>query len=201
MTTGVWTTDITWTTAPDNLEDILITYYDKPYSYVGNVATVELETGVQVANAYAVANSYGAGAIESDEIKPTLDNWSETTASGTYDESTYPVELNNDGAEEDSWTITFTSATAFTCSGLYAGSVGAGNIVTDFAPTNPNTGQPYFTLRSAGFGGTWTGGDTIQFQTHPSALPAWWKEVVPAATAAENNNLAVLGWYSEQQTE
>jgi len=199
MDTGVWITDITWTTAPDNATDILATYYDKPYSYSGNVATVELESGVTVANAYSSTNTYGADCVENDddEVKPLVSNWNENSVSGTYDETSYPLALNNDGAEEDQWTITFTSATAFTVSGLYAGSVGTGSISADFIPINPNTGQPFFTLLSAGWGGTWANGETLQFRTHPAALPVWWKEIVPAATAAENNNLSIMGWYAE----
>ena len=66
MTSGVWTTDITWTTAPKSAQDILITYHENAFSYSGNVCTVELQD--QVANAYSVAggrtvNTYGGGCI------------------------------------------------------------------------------------------------------------------------------------------
>ncbi|MEA3272485.1 MAG: hypothetical protein U9P90_02350 [Patescibacteria group bacterium] len=195
MTTGVWTTDITWTVAPDNGTDIKCTYCENAFAYSGNVATIAL--GEQVANAYATANSYGGGCIYSGEIKPRTDNWTETTSSGTYDESTYPLTLFNDGTEEDTFTFTFTNATAFTCSGTNAGSVGTGSVSADFSPTNADTGQPYFTLLSAGWGGTWASGETVQAQTHPATLPVWLKEVVPAGTAQESYNLCVVGYYVE----
>jgi hypothetical protein len=54
-----------------------------------------------------------------------------------------------------------------------------------------------FTLRAAGWGGTWAAGNTITFHLHPSAQGIWLKEVVPAGTEQEPNNLIVLGWYSE----
>jgi hypothetical protein len=195
LDTGVWVTDITWTTAPDNTEDILITYYDKNYSYSGNVVTVELDGSV--AGSYATSDTYGAGCIYESEVITSSDNWAETSTSGTYDETTYPLVLYNDGTEEDTFTITFTSATAFTCAGLNEGSLGSGSITADFEPVNPNTGEKYFTLDKDGWGGTWAAGETVVFQTHPSAIPIWWKEVVPASTSAEDNNIAILGFYSE----
>lgn len=195
VATGVWTTDITWTTAPDNGEDILITYYDKNFSYAGNVVTIDLAD--TVANTYQTTNTFAAGCLEADEVAPDWSDFSVTSAAGTYDQVTYPPVLFNDGVEEDTWTITFTSASAFSCSGLYNGNVGSGAINTDFSPTNPNTGQPYFTLRLDGWGGTFAVGDTVTFKTQVAALPMWLKEIVDAATAAEPDNLVVLGYYAE----
>jgi len=195
MTTGVWATDINWTTAPDLGEDILCTYHENCFIYAGDTATVYLDA--PVANAYLTANTYGAGCIETDEVKPASASWVESSVAGTYDESTYPIILFNDGAEQDSWTITFTSAVAFTCSGASEGSVGSGVITSDFSPTNPNTGQPYFTIDKDGWGGTWAGGDTVTFTTSPATVPIWWREIVPAATAAVTDNLCVLGYYTE----
>ena len=195
MAAGTWTAEIIWTTAPDNLTDILITYRENCFKYTGNVVTVYLEN--QVANAYTTAKSYGAGCIQTAEVKPLSSDWTEVSVAGTYDEVGYPLILHNDGAERDSWTITFTSPTAFTCSGAKEGSVGSGVITSDFSPTNPNTGQPYFTIDKNGWGGTWAIGETISFITDPSALPIWWKEIVPPATAQEPDNLTVLGFYCE----
>jgi hypothetical protein len=197
MDTGVWTVDITWTVAPDNGTDITITYRELPYSYSGNTVTVELESGTTVANAYTTAKTYGAGCINAEDVECETTTWTETSSSGTYDESTYPVIMFNDGTEYDFWTVTFTSAVAFNCSGSNEGSVGAGVVSSDFSPTNPETGQPYFTIDKDGWGGTWTSGDTVTFYTNPSAAPIWIKEVVPSSTAALSNNLTVLGYYTE----
>ncbi len=197
MDDGTWTTEIEWDVAPKNGSDILITYHENCFSYSGNVVTVELESGSSVANAYTTAKSYGAGCIDAGTEEPELENWAETSTSGTYDESSYPPVLYNDGAEEDSWTITFTSASAFTCSGANAGSVGSGQITEDFSPTNPDTGQPYFTIDKDGWGGSWANGETVEFDTHPAAVPMWLKEVVPAATAQAPYNTFILGFYCE----
>lgn len=194
-TTGVWVTDIAWTTPPDDTEDILITYYDKNYNYTGNVVTVYLVDAV--ANPYAVANSIAGGCVNAGDVEPETTDWSEVSAAGIYDESTYPIVLYNDGVEYDIWTLTFTSPTAFTVAGLYNGSVGSGVVTSNFEPINPNTGQPFFTLDYRGWGGTWTAGDTVQFSTLPGAVPLWWKEFVPTGTSQEPDNLTILGWYAE----
>ena len=196
MSTGVWTTDINWTTAPDNGIDIYCTYHENCFIFSGNTVTVYLDD--QVANAYLTTNTYGAGCVYEDEVTPVTTNWVETSVgTGTYDETTYPLTLFNDGTEEDNWTLTFTSAVAFTCVGASEGSVGSGTITAAFVPTNPNTGQPYFSLDQDGWAGTWASGDSITFTTSPSALPVWWREIVPAGTAAVENNLSTLGYYCE----
>jgi hypothetical protein len=196
MTTGVWTVDIDWTTAPDNLTDITCTYRENCFIYVGNVVTVYLED--QVANAYTTAKSYGAGCLNIAEITLSSSDWNEVSVAGTYDEVGHPLILFNDGTERDSWTITFTNdAGAFSCSGANEGSVGTGNTGVNFSPTNPNTGQPYFTIDKDGWGGTWLTGNTVTFTTDPSAFPIWWREIVPSSTAQESDNLTVLGYYCE----
>ncbi|MGD8388653.1 MAG: hypothetical protein PVG49_16020 [Desulfobacteraceae bacterium] len=197
MEDGTWTTDITWTTAPKNGTDITITYRENCFSYSGNVVTVELESGSTVANSYTTAKTYGAGCVDGGTVEPESENWAETSTSGTYDESTYPVILYNDGTEEDSITITFSSASAFTASGANAGSLGSGQITENFSPTNPDTGQPYFTVDADGWGGSWANGETVEFDTHPSAVGLWLKEVVPAATSQESHNTIIPGFYCE----
>lgn len=195
MSDGSWTTDIDWTTAPDDTEDITITYCERAVSWSGNTATVSLQE--QVANSYATDSSYGSGCIYEEEVACDLSDWSETSSSGTYDESGSPVTLYNDGTVEDDWTISFTGSSAFSVSGNYYGSVGSGNTGENFSPTNPDTGQPYFTILASGWGGTWESGDTITFTTSPSALPILIEQTVPAGTTAASNNLLPIGAYTE----
>ena len=195
MATGVWTTDITWTTAPDNSTDITITYAENCYSYSGNVATVELVD--QVANAYTTATTFGCGCIYDAEVKCVNGAWTITSSAGTYDKTTYPLIMYNDGTVEETWTRTFTSASAFTVSGAYYGSVGTGTIGEDFSPINPDTGQPYFTISAAGHGGTWSSGDSDVFTTSPSAMGIIVCQEVPTGTTAESNNALPYGSMTE----
>ena len=116
---------------------------------------------------------------------------------GTYDDTSYPIVLRNDGVEEDTFTITFLTPTTFTVAGLYAGSLGTGDVASDLAPLNPDSGESYFELDKDGWGGSFLAGDTVVFRTTPAAIPIWWREIVPAATPAEPTNIAILGWYAE----
>lgn len=195
MTTGAWTTPITWTDTIDNPSNITITYRENCFSYSGNVATVELDESPL--NDYAASNTYAGGCLSFGDVKTSSDSWVETSSAGTFDETTYPPICFNDGTVEDTFTITMTGATTFTCAGASEGSLGTGSTLTNFSPVNANTGQPYFTIDADGWGGTWQSGDTIVFKTHPSVAPIWLKEVVPAGAAQAPNNLLVLGYYCE----
>lgn len=200
MTDGTWTTDITWDTAPAAESDnITVTYAENSFSYSGNVATVQLETGAQFANNYTADEStYVAACLNQATVVASYDSLVATTAGdGDYDDTSYPIAVFNDGTIEDTITITFTGATSFTASGVNAGSLGSGATTGDFSPTNADTGQPYFTIDKDGWTGTWASADTLVFDIHPSAMPIWIEEEVPSSTSAEPNNLVVVGWYSE----
>jgi preprotein translocase subunit YajC len=196
MDTGEWVADIAWTSTPKNGADILATYCENPFDYSGNVVTIQLDD--QVANPYAVANTVASGCVYADEVRAEIDSFETSSVSGTYNDTSYPAEPHNSGAEEDQITITMTSATVCSIAGANLGPLGSGfSIASDCTPTDPTSGQPLFTLRAAGWGGTWAAGNTITFHLHPSAQGIWLKEVVPAGTEQEPNNLIVLGWYSE----
>ena len=201
MATGVWTTDITWTTAPDGGTDITATYREKCFSYSGNTVTVQLESGKHPENGYSISNTFGAGCVAAGDVEPAFSDWGESNShGGTYDETAYPLELDNQGTETDTWTITFISPGMFTCSGALAGTLGTATFAADFSPVNPDTGQPYFTLRREGWSGTWSNvgsADTLTFKTWPAAAPVWFKQVIPAGTGADGNNTVAFGTYWE----
>ena len=166
-------------------------------SWNGNIATILTTTCFR--SGYPASQDVLISAvIDFGNLVASSDNWSEN-GSGTYDETTYPVEVNNVGTIEESWTLTFTSPTAFTVSGANTGAISGGTIGSDYSPVNTNvgTGDYYFTIRAAGWGGSWTLGDTITFQTHHAAEGFWAKEVVPAATASRTNNQMNLKLYAE----
>lgn len=195
MATGAWTTQIIWSDTVDNATSITVTYHENCFSYSGNVCTVGLDAFP--ANEYATSNSYAGGCVEQASILATSDDWTETSASGTYNEAVYPVICDNIGSVEDTFTITFTSATTFSCTGTNEGSLGTGAVGSDFAPLNPENGKPYFTIDKDGWGGTWATSDTVTFATHASNMGLWLKEVIPLGAATVAQNLFVLGHYSE----
>ncbi len=157
-------------------------------SIVGDVATLTLDTGVTTTYAYLAADTRVASVIEVGDVQCEWDTKSISSAAGTYDEVTYPPVMDNIGTIEQTWTFTFTSANNFDVVGDVVGSVGSGNITTDFTPNNPDFTKPYFTLDQLGWGGTWAIGDTLSFKTHPAAVPMWRKEIVPAATSSYSGN-------------
>ena len=158
-------------------------------SWNGDEATLSFEAGVTLANPYVAANTRVTSVIEPSDIGTSLIAWTETSASGTYDESTYPVILNNIGTVEQNWTLTFTDAINYTVVGDTLGSVGSGSIGGgDFYPDNADFSEPYFTLEDLGWAGTWANGDTITFSTHPAAFPAWLKLMVPPGAASLSAN-------------
>lgn len=147
-----------------------------------NGTSVTIAIAGTLANAYTTASGARVSSVYApSDIACSVSDWAETLG-GTYNETTYPVVCDNIGTVEQTWTITFTSATAFSCSGDTLGAVGTGTVGADFAPSNPSWTKPYFTLRSAGWGGTQATGNTLVFQTHPAAVPLWGVRVTPAGT-------------------
>lgn len=152
----------------------------------GNQVTITI-VGVLANNYLVASNTRVSSVIDAGDIACSVDNWVED-GSGTYDESTYPVLTDNLGTTEQTWTLEFSDATTFTVTGDVVGSVGSGVVGSNFAPLNPINSKPYFTLRSVGFGGAWTAADTIVFQTHPAAFPAYLNRVVPPSSTGQTGN-------------
>lgn len=147
--------------------------------------TITLDTGDTILHDYLAATpTFVASVYEPPDVIGSADNWIETSVAGTYDEAGSPVEPDSIGAIEDSITVTFTDDINFTVTGVRAGSMGSGNISTDFAPINTDFSKPYFVLRAAGWGGTWANGETVTFDLHPAAVPAWFKQQVLPGTAS-----------------
>lgn len=163
---------------------------------VSNVSTVVTLgfSATTLANAYTTAsNTRVMSVYEPSDVECSVDNWAETSAGdGTYDESTYPIVTDNIGTVEETWTLTFTSATDFGVVGDSIGSVGTGSTAGDFAPSNADFSKPYFTLDKDGWALTWASADTVVFQTHPAAVPIWQKRVIPAACSSLSGNKTTI---------
>ncbi len=162
-------------------------------SWNGDLATLTFEAGTTLANAYATATpTRVASVLEAGTIQGSLTGWGESSSSGTYDETTYPLVLDSIGSIEQTWTITFTSATNFSCVGNTVGSVGSGTISGSFAPNNAAFSKPYFTLSNAGWGGTWASGETVSFTTHPAAMAVWQRRTVPAGASSLSGDKVII---------
>jgi hypothetical protein len=96
-----------------------------------------------------------------------------SAAPATFNDAVYPIAVSNKGAATERWAIVFVSNTAYNIVGENVGVIGTGNTATNSAPLNPATGEPYFTLPSAGWGLGWSVGNVLRFNTVAAAFPVW----------------------------
>ena len=104
--------------------------------------------------------------------------WADEATSGAisanYNDALYPITVTNNGAIQERWAIVFTDATNFKCVGEYTGELALrGTINTDYAPINPVTGAPYFTIKKEGWGAGWASGNVLRFNTVAATFPVW----------------------------
>jgi len=69
--------------------------------------------------------------------------------------------------------LVFTSAASFQIVEEKLGIIGAGSTATDTAPTNPETGTPYWTVLADGWGSGWSTGNVLRFDTEGALAPLW----------------------------
>jgi len=195
---GVYNSSLIRLTDNSGGEEFLTVKSSGGVSWISNTVTIVTTTPAR--STYpASQNCLVSGVVDLSNLVASSDSWVETSVSGTYDETTYPLVVNNVGTVEDTWTLTFTSATTFSVTGTNIGSVGSGSKSSDFSPVNTSvgTGDYYFTLRSSGWSGTWATSETITFSTHHSAASYWVKEIVGAGTAIRTSNQMKLKMYAE----
>lgn len=166
-------------------------------SYDGDVATLTLEEGVS--HNYDTMNTRVASVYEPDDIQGYVDDVVVSSASGTFDDVGFPTLVHSVGGVYEDWTLTFTSATAFSCVGANLGAVGSGNISSSFSPANPLFSRPYFTIPTAAWGGTFAVNDTVTFRTYPAAVPLWYRRVIPENAGSLSGNHAIIGVDGESE--
>ena len=111
-------------------------------------------------------------------VQQTWSNvWADEATGGTisanYNDALYPIEVTNNGSIQERWAIVFTDAQSFRCVGEYSGQIGTGTINMDYAPINPVTGVPYFTIKKEGWGAGWVSGNVLRFNTIAATFPVW----------------------------
>lgn len=174
-----------------------VTGFSAPFELIDTLSELALVTNVeptQLKIASPLVGSFPAGSIVSSvaqlgdmQARVTnlfdqetwvngvfLDVIQGGAASANYNSIDYPIEVVNDSAINERWAIQFLSNSAFRCVGENVGQVDTGDVTTDFAPINPRTGQPYFVIRSAGWGevGAWLPGNLVRFNTVAASKPA-----------------------------
>lgn len=115
-----------------------------------------------------------------------------TPSNGQYNLVSYPIAIDNRGSVPERWKIIFTSTTAFRLLGEHRGQVATGSTAADFSPLNPQSGTPFFTIESDGWGGGWATGNTVVFETEAAAAPLWLiRTVLPGQATVEDDSLKI----------
>lgn len=128
------------------------------------------------------------------------DVWSDerigAAADATYNDTDYPLVINNADCITERWVLEFTSTTSVKIIGETVGQIGTASITSDIAPLNPRTGQPYFTIDKDGFGGGWAAGNALRFNTIGALASVWCARTVlpgPAGASPDAFRIRVLG--------
>lgn len=146
---------------------------------LGNIVTLTF-TDV-LAHGYIAANTRVMNVLDVGDIGAKAVNKVVTSAGGTFDLS--KVTCINRSTVDATWTITFTSSSVFNITSSVIGTPSVGNLASEASITNNTYGYPYFTIDPAAFGGTFTSGDVISFQTVAATKAIWLKRIIPAGAS------------------
>jgi hypothetical protein len=166
-------------------------------TYGADFATLDFTPAL--VNAYAIQPSLVSAVYQQASVAGAWSNLALTSAAGLFDSATVGnLVAHNKGAIEQTWTLSFAGANSFNVSGNTVGALPAsGTTSADFAPVNPATSTPYFTLKAAGWSGTFQASEGMHFDTHPAAIPIWYRRQVPAGTFSLANDFASLAIHGE----
>jgi len=150
--------------------------------------TGELSLNLQLTHDYPQDGSYVSGIVEFGDLQSRVhglaayrvdessnfDNgYDGEAAVASYNDLDFPLLYDNLGSVQEKWKLKFTDATNFQCIAEQRGLVGSGSINADFAPLNPATNTPYFTIRANGWGGGWLSSNVLRFDTDVAADAVW----------------------------
>jgi hypothetical protein len=145
--------------------------YANAVSWSGDTATITLSTGVL--NDFSTAAFVGSCIVDTVNVNPVADSFVKSFNGIAFDEIAHPVQVANLATIEQTLTLDFTSATDFTVLSDVLGVLANGSTGSDYAPINTAYGLPYLVIPAAGWSGSASVGDSMQLQTHPSAIPVW----------------------------
>lgn len=207
-----WTADLA--TGVVSIDDV--TGWAQPVTIEHAIEHVALVTGVPDAATVqlgrALTRPFPAGSVLSTalllgDLQATVGaTWTQQTwtqewsnapigaaISADYQEASFPIAVTNRGAMTERWALIFKTNTTFDCFGETLGLVGSGTINADFAPVNPATASPYFTLLATGWGAGWAGGNVLRFNTQGGAAAVWAARcVLPSAPGTTDRVLIGL---------
>jgi hypothetical protein len=118
--------------------------------------------------------------------------WSDSligsSVAAQYNNTQYPIEVDNASCIQERWAIIFTSSTVFNVVGEHVGQILTGaSIASDCAPVNPNTSEPYFTIPLEGWGSGWASGNVLRFNTYAANAPTWIIQAIGQGEAEDDD--------------
>jgi hypothetical protein len=160
-----------------------------------------------VTHAYPAGSSYVSSKLRlGDRFARTFGYADRTTWQGSFDATKegaetaagfnavdFPIAVTNRGAITERWAFIFTAATVGRLVGEGVGQVLTGvSITAAIAPLNPQTGVPYLTIPTLGWGGGWAVGNVLLFETQAAGGPAWIaRTVLPGASAVLDDSAVI----------
>jgi len=142
-----------------------------------------------VSNAVIYGDLFARTSIPFDQSSWT-GTWSDTRIGSDtiaqYNNSQYPIEVDNASCIEERWVFIFTDSNTGNLIGENVGQIITGvDITGDIAPINPNTGQAMFTIPLDGWGAGWSSGYCLRFNTYGANSPAWLIQSVNSGEATD----------------
>lgn len=130
-----------------------------------------------VSNAVIYGDLYAHTSIPFDQSSWT-GVWSDSLigseTAAQYNNTQFPITVDNSNCIEERWYAKFTSSTVVNIIGENVGQILTSvSILSDIAPINPNTGQPFFTIPLGGWGAGWASGNILRFNTYGANHPTW----------------------------
>ena len=152
--------------------------------------------GTLVSNAVIYGDLFAHTTVPFDQQTWTGE-WSDTLIGSDtpaqYNNSQFPIALDNASAIEERWQVIFTNTTTVNVIGENVGQILTGvTIVSDIAPINPNTSQPYFTIPTGGWGGGWSAGNLLRFNSLGAGAPLWIIQSVAQGDATDTDLTACI---------
>lgn len=103
--------------------------------------------------------------------------WSDNVIGNTvlaeYNDTQYPIIVDNASCVTEDWLFLFQNATTYQIIGKNLGVIALGDTTSDSAPINPVTNQPYFTLKWEGWGSGWSAGNVLRSHSEGAGMPLW----------------------------
>jgi hypothetical protein len=106
----------------------------------------------------------------------------------SYDDVNHPIQVVDRDAITQRWALIFTSSTGGNIAGEGLGVIGTFSTAANVAPINDATSNPYFVLDHAGFGGGWSTGNAIRFNTVAAGFPIWFARCVQVGTVGSTDD-------------